>query len=215
LSILGVGCGTVVQVHNPSPLAKRARWVVLPVTNLADSVQAGERIEALLDPVLREHGVGLLDRYPALKEDEVHLLLSDRARYESALTWARNQRYDYGVTGTVEEWRYKAGNESEPAVGVTLSVIQLGDNKVVWSASGARHLCLAISSNSARNSPRDSSRLVSPPTISLRKMATASGWSFGLRVMTSFPRRPVAPLRAGQPDRLRRPGVRARSGVHC
>ena len=132
------GCGTVVQVHNPSPLAKRARWVVLPVTNLADTVQAGERIEALLDPVLREHGVGSLDRYPALKEDEVHLLLSDRARYDSALNWARNQRYDYGVTGTVEEWRYKAGNESEPAVGVTLTVIQLGDNKVVWSASGAR-----------------------------------------------------------------------------
>jgi len=55
--VVAAGCGTVIQVHNPSPLAKRARWVVLPVTNLADTVQAGERIEALLDPVLREHGV--------------------------------------------------------------------------------------------------------------------------------------------------------------
>ena len=92
----------------------------------------------MLDTVLRGHGVGSLDRYPALKEDEVHLLLSDRARYDSALAWARSQHYDYGITGTVEEWRYKAGNESEPAVGLTLTVIELGDNKVVWSASGAR-----------------------------------------------------------------------------
>jgi hypothetical protein len=88
--------------------------------------------------LLREHGVGALDRYPALKEDEVHLLLSDRARYDSALAWARSQHYDYGVTGTVEEWRYKAGNESEPAIGLTLSVIALGENKVVWSGSGAQ-----------------------------------------------------------------------------
>jgi len=131
-------CGTVTRVHAPTPLAARGRWVVLPVTNLADAVQAGERVEAMLDTVLREHGVGALDRYPALKEDEVHLLLSDRARYDSAFAWARSQHYDYGVTGTVEEWRYKAGNESEPAIGLTLTVIALGENKVVWSGSGAQ-----------------------------------------------------------------------------
>jgi len=138
MMVMTAGCGTVTRVHGPTPLAARSRWVVLPVTNLADTVQAGERIEAMLDTVLRQRGVGSLDRYPASKEDEVHLLLSDRARYDSALSWARSQHYDYGVTGTVEEWRYKAGNESEPAVGLTLTVIELGDNKVVWSGSGAQ-----------------------------------------------------------------------------
>ena len=134
----GAGCGTVTRIHSAGSLSAKLRWVVLPVSNLAETTQAGERVEAMLDTVLRQRGIPALDRYPALSEDETHLLLSDRARYESALTWARSQRYDYAVTGTVEEWRYKAGNESEPAVGLTVTVIDIANNRTVWSGTGAR-----------------------------------------------------------------------------
>jgi hypothetical protein len=136
-ALVAAGCGTVTRIHAPAPLAGKARWVVLPVTNLAETVQAGERNEAMLDTVLRRHGVTTLERYPAIKEDEVHVLLSDRARYDTALTWARTQHYDYAVTGTVEEWRYKSGNESEPAVGLTVTVVDVNDGKTLWSGSGA------------------------------------------------------------------------------
>lgn len=133
-----MGCGTVTRIHAPTALAARNRWVVLPFTNLAETVQAGERTEAMLDTVLRDRGIGSLDRYPAPKDDELHFSLSDRARFDGALAWAKGQHYDYGVTGTVEEWRYKSGNEAEPAVGMTLTVIDLSNNKVVWSGSGSR-----------------------------------------------------------------------------
>jgi len=133
-----LGCGTVTRIHAPVPLTARNRWVVLPFTNLAETVQAGERAEAMLDTVLRDRGIGSLDRYPAPKDDELRFSLSDRARFDSALAWAKGQHYDYGVTGSVEEWRYKSGNESEPAVGMTLTVIDLTNSKVVWSGSGSR-----------------------------------------------------------------------------
>lgn len=137
VALAAVGCGTVTRIHAPAALARNSRWVILPITNLAETIQAGERVEAILDTVLRRHGVTTLDRYPTMKEDEVHVLLSDRARYDTALTWARAQHYDYAVTGTVEEWRYKAGNESEPAVGLTVTVVDVGDGKTLWSGSGA------------------------------------------------------------------------------
>lgn len=136
-ALVAVGCGTVTRIHAPTSITGKARWVILPVTNLAETVQAGERVEAMLDTVLRRHGITTLDRYPAVKEDEVHVLLSDRARFDTALTWARAQHYDYAVTGTVEEWRYKAGNESDPAVGLTITVVDIGDGKTLWSGSGA------------------------------------------------------------------------------
>ena len=134
---LALGCGTVTRIHAPTSLGGKSRWVILPITNLAETVQAGERIEAMLDTVLRRRGITNLDRYPAIKEDEVHVLLSDRARYDAALAWARGQHYDYAVTGTVEEWRYKAGNESEPAVGLTVTVVDMTDNRTLWSGTGA------------------------------------------------------------------------------
>jgi len=138
LATFVISCGTVTRVHAPAPLTGGARWVILPIANLAETPQAGERIEALLDTVLRRRGVTALDRYPVIKDDDVHMLMSDRARYDVSLAWARGQHYEYAVTGTVEEWRYKAGNESEPAIGLTVTVVNVNDNRTVWSGSGAK-----------------------------------------------------------------------------
>jgi hypothetical protein len=132
-------CATTVKnVHQTAPLRAKARWVMLPVANYAETPQAGERLEALLDTVLRQDGIGALDQYPPLKEDDSHLIMSDRQRYQESLAWAQQQHFDYAVAGSVEEWRYKSGLDAEPAVGVTVQVIELATNRVVWSASGTR-----------------------------------------------------------------------------
>jgi hypothetical protein len=133
------GCAsTVVRIHTSARLDARARWVILPVANYAEAAQAGERVEALLDTVLRIEGVHSLDRYPAIKDDEAHLLIGERGRYEESLAWARANHYDYAVSGSVEEWRYKSGNDAEPAVGLTVTVMDLSNNETLWSGSGAR-----------------------------------------------------------------------------
>lgn len=39
---------------------------------------------------------------------------------------------------TVDEWRYKVGVDGEPAVGITLQVIEVQSGNVIWSAAGSR-----------------------------------------------------------------------------
>jgi TolB-like protein len=55
-----------------------------------------------------------------------------------ALEWARGERARYALTGTVDEWRYKVGVDGEPAVGITLQVIEVQSGNVIWSAAGSR-----------------------------------------------------------------------------
>ena len=43
--------------------------------------------------------------------------LDERRRAELALRWAKDKGFLYGVTGSVEEWRYRNGLDGEPAVG--------------------------------------------------------------------------------------------------
>ena len=136
---LACACSTTVKnVQQTAPLRPNARWVMLPAANYAETPQAGERLEALLDTVLRKDGITALDQYPPLKEDDSHLVMSDRQRYQESLAWAQQQHFDYAVAGSVEEWRYKSGLDGEPAVGLTVQVIELATNRVVWSASGTR-----------------------------------------------------------------------------
>ncbi|MFX7620734.1 hypothetical protein ABTJ52_20200, partial [Acinetobacter baumannii] len=44
----------------------------------------------------------------------------------------------YALSGTVDDWRYKVGIDGEPAVGLTLQLIEVSSGKVVWAAAGAK-----------------------------------------------------------------------------
>ncbi len=129
---------TVKNVTRTAPVRSGARWALLPVSNYAETPLAGERVEALLDTVARRRGVAFLEQYPPIKVDDTHLIMSDRQRYEESLAWAREQHFDYALGGSVEEWRYKGGMDGDPAVGISVQVIELATNRVVRSASGTR-----------------------------------------------------------------------------
>lgn len=65
-------------------------------------------------------------------------MYESQARQAEAMDMADRDGADLIVTGTVEEWRYKAGFDSEPAVGVTMIVRRSGSNAIVWSGTAAR-----------------------------------------------------------------------------
>ena len=135
----GIGCGSTTSTVQRGPaLHANARWALLPVANHSETPQAGERVEAVLETLLRRAGVQVLEMYPPPKQDENHVLVDDRQRYEEALVWARSQPFHYAVSGSVEEWRYKNGIDGEPAVGVTVKVSEVPTGRVLWSASGTR-----------------------------------------------------------------------------
>jgi TolB-like protein len=132
-------CAVMDQSHNSKPLERDAKWALLPVANHTDVPQAGLRAEALIEVLLRARGVANLRSYPpALNQDSL-FEPAERKVVIDAMNWAREQGVRYAVTGTVEEWHYKVGVDGEPAVGMTLQIIDLKDgDHVVWSSAGSK-----------------------------------------------------------------------------
>jgi TolB-like protein len=128
-----------VMDHSQAPrLDRGAKWVMFPFGNHTETPQAGLRAEAITETVLRSLGVGDLRQFPMMPAPDVLVEPADPKAAEAALAWAKSQQARYAVTGSVDEWRYKVGVDGEPAVGVSLRLIDLQTNQVVWSAGGGR-----------------------------------------------------------------------------
>lgn len=132
------GCSSVTAVQPTSSFPVGANWVLLPIVNVAQTPQAGQRAESIAATMLRKRGVADLTHYPVSSTQDGLPELNDAKRYANALQWAKAQGYQLGLSGTVSEWSYKTGLDGEPAVGITLNVIYVPTGQVVWSASGAR-----------------------------------------------------------------------------
>lgn len=138
LLCLGLPACVSVESRTGQALKIDARWVLLPILNLAEAPQVGERIEAMLGPLLRVRGIDELEVYSVQREPGKLPEVDERRRLETALEWARAEGFDYCVTGNVTEWQYKSGLEPEPAVGLSIEVRELGTGKVVFSSAGSR-----------------------------------------------------------------------------
>lgn len=137
LSMGIVACA--VMDHSQAPgLDRGAKWIMLPFGNHTETPQAGLRAEAITETVLRSLGVGDLRQFPVTPAPDMLIEPTDPKAVEAAMVWAKAQQARYAVTGSVDEWRYKVGVDGEPAVGVSLRLIDLQTDQVVWSAGGGR-----------------------------------------------------------------------------
>ncbi len=135
-ALLG-GCSTY---YNQQSLSIDQGQIValMPVTNYSQTPLAGEKAETLIRSLWSQEKDSNLLVYPAQQEDQKLPLLFDNKRFKAAESWLQQQNADYYLTGTVNEWHYKAGLDAEPAVGITLSLYSYKDKKVVWSGTAAR-----------------------------------------------------------------------------
>ena len=132
------GCSTQ-HTRSASPeLEAEAKWLLLPVVNYSQTPLAGERAEAILETRLHAESVYDIALYPIDNDDDALDAFDDSKRLVRAMKWSRKQGADYLITGSVDEWRYKSGLDGEPAVGISLKVLKLPEEKVVWSGSAAR-----------------------------------------------------------------------------
>ena len=131
-------CTTVSSVAPSVNFEPGAKWALLPMVNQTDTPQAGLSAEAIAEHGLRLRGLRDIARYPVALSRDSLFEPSERRVAEEAQKWAREQGIRYGLTGVVEEWRYKVGIDGEPVVGVTLQVLDLSTGQIVWSASGAK-----------------------------------------------------------------------------
>jgi TolB-like protein len=132
------GCSSISHAPPPAAIDAGAKWALLPMANYTETPQAGARMTEIAGALLQEAGIANLLRYvPATVEDP--LIGGDStAEYARAVEWAKAQGARYAVTGAVQEWRYKTGVEGEPAVGVTLQIIDLQTQATLWSGAAAR-----------------------------------------------------------------------------
>jgi TolB-like protein len=130
-------CAVVDSSSAPAASATDA-WVVLPIVNYTETPQAGLRAESIAASLLKARGFTNLKQYPASLNGESLFEPAEREAVTRALEWARGERARYALTGTVDEWRYKVGVDGEPAVGITLQVIEVQSGNVIWSAAGSR-----------------------------------------------------------------------------
>ncbi len=135
--VLWGGCSVIDSSVAPS-LSTSTTWAVLPFDNLTETPQAGRRIEAISMSLLYAMGVQSSIQFSSTHKTEFVGIGTNTETRETALAWAKSQQVRYALRGAVDEWRYKVGVDGEPAVGVTLEVVDVSTGAVVWSAVGAK-----------------------------------------------------------------------------
>lgn len=135
--VLFVGCAGIQHSKSPS-MACSEKWVVLPLNNYSEAPQAGQTAAKMVENALRTRGLPDVNHYPASLDDSLAEFSMSQQQYDKALDWAKGRNARYGVTGAVTEWRYKSGVDGEPAVGMTLQIVDVESGKGLWSAGGAK-----------------------------------------------------------------------------
>lgn len=136
-ALLLAGCAVTALPGQSLTLSADARFAVLPLSNATDVPLVERRAQAIAVSLLQQKGLREVVVYPQ-KAGDNPLEAEPAVTSTQALAWARQQGARYALSGTVTEWRYKTGVDSEPAVGITLQVADVSSGQVIWSASGGR-----------------------------------------------------------------------------
>ncbi len=136
-STLLTACETMTSSKRVA-VATADKWALLPIENLSKTPLAGDRAQALVETHLRARGINNLDLYQPTSEQSLLALLDEAGQMNTAMQWAKDNGYRFAVTGNVQEWEYKDGLDNEPSVGLSLKVIDLYRDEVLWLASGSR-----------------------------------------------------------------------------
>jgi len=134
LMVILTGCATQDITSGGKVLPREAKWAQLPLINASRTPEAGDAVGALLSTVAHERGLRLHVQHA---ENQNLAVIDDQARFDKALAQAREHGYQYGLTGVIQEWQYIAGLNAQPAVGLTLQVVDVGNGQIVWSGSAA------------------------------------------------------------------------------
>ncbi|MCW8808314.1 MAG: hypothetical protein OQK79_09410 [Rhodanobacter sp.] len=142
-------CATSSFHAGPAPAVERsASWVVAPLVNNTATPYAGQRAAQLVTALLAQRDVGQVVAAPATSDAGGLPIDNGATAEDAARTFASQQNARYLIRGSVDEWSYKIGLDGQPAVGFTLSVVDLTSGKVLWagaaSASGGSREGVAV-----------------------------------------------------------------------
>ncbi|MCS7263106.1 MAG: hypothetical protein N3C13_05370 [Aquificaceae bacterium] len=109
-------------------------FVVLPFENHTETPFAGLRVASIAEGVASSKGYNL--KKVSLPYEQKEYTTEDLKKLLKELQ--NSNEADYAITGSVNEYRYKAGIDGEPAVSITLKVYSIKSQRVVYTATASK-----------------------------------------------------------------------------
>ncbi len=133
-----LSCAKVIDLSSHK-LDRNKTYAVIPFENYTDTPLAGYRVASIVEGVLMSKGY-VVNRVWEYRDTE------PTQKELSELLQKARASADYVIYGTVNEFRYKTGIDGEPAVSISLYVLESSTGKVVagstLSGSGWAHQSL-------------------------------------------------------------------------
>ncbi|NNM59037.1 MAG: penicillin-binding protein activator LpoB [Legionellales bacterium] len=133
------GCSTYqitkkqsISLYQNTPIA------ILSFNNNTQTPDANAAASAMCANLLRAKGFTNLIIYQPPTPSQMTIPgLETQPSLSRQLEFARSRGAAYALYGSVNEWNYKVGLDSEPVAGASLELIDLSQNRVVWSSVGS------------------------------------------------------------------------------
>lgn len=127
-----LSCSSGVLNVQKKPATSGPVIVVLPFENYTETPLAGLRVSSIAEGVVSSMGYNL-------KKDLVYI--EDKEYTQKEIQEFMKKLADKGaryvVTGSVNEFRYKAGIDGEPVASITLRIYDLKTGDLIYTATGS------------------------------------------------------------------------------
>lgn len=147
LGLMMIGCQSIVHDGGVATLKRSEVRLLLPeFANATDDDHAGRALTELTATALLERKIPLVQRESALIMTRADSAAGPDGTYLEA---AGALEATHILIGTVHEYRYKTDLDGDPAVGITLRLIDAGSGNTIWQGSSTRVSTLFASVSSA------------------------------------------------------------------
>lgn len=135
LVLLASGCASVVY-HGGSGGANIpvARVLLPPFVNATDDDHASRALTEMTGSALVEAGIPLFQTEETVLKSAADQAHGPDGRYAEL---ARSVGASHLVIGTVHEYRYKTDLDGDPAVGITLRLVDAATGQTLWQGTSA------------------------------------------------------------------------------
>jgi polysaccharide biosynthesis protein PelC len=136
--LLGVCTGCQTTVHHGGSGAVDAQDITIylpPFANATDDEHASRALTELTATALYERGLPILQTEAVLTKSRAENAAGADGMY---LEGARALNATHLLIGTVHEYRYKTDLDGDPAVGLTLRLVDAQNGRTLWQGSSAK-----------------------------------------------------------------------------
>lgn len=131
-----MGCGTVVHHGGTPHLHSGDVKIFLPqFANATDDDFAGRALTEITATALLEKGIPVVQKENALQASRADEAAGKEGTYVEA---AKIVGATHLLLGTVHEYRYKTDLDGDPAVGISLRLVDAESGETLWQGSSAK-----------------------------------------------------------------------------